>query len=76
VRKMGINEPKNQGPNFSELFRDLELSFVSRVVNTSGALRVHIPARDAAFWDIQAGDQVQVHLTKLKRSQKSAGNKG
>lgn len=70
VGKMGGNEPGVRPGQFSADFRELDFSFSSKVVNTGGALRIRIPAREARFWGLRVGDEILVRAVKVKREGK------
>jgi hypothetical protein len=48
-------------------FRELDAGFSGVVVTDADCLRVTIPRREARMWDIMAGDEIAVKITRLKR---------
>ncbi len=64
---MVTKQPRVQLREISVGLRDLDISFTAQLVGHAGGLYLRVPRKEARFWEIQPGDQVQVKLTKLKR---------
>jgi hypothetical protein len=52
------------------LVRDGDIGFAALVVTNSNSLRITIPARVMQMYDLQAGDQVQVKIQRIARTEK------
>lgn len=49
--------------------RDVDIGFPALVVTNSNSLRITIPVRAVQMYDIRAGDQVQVKVIRVSRTQ-------
>ena len=49
---------------------DVDIGFPALVVTNSNSLRVTIPRRAADMYDLQAGDQVQVKIIRISRTER------
>ena len=50
--------------------RDVDIGFPTLVVTNSNSLRVTIPRRACEMYDIQAGDQIQVKIIRISRTER------
>jgi hypothetical protein len=49
---------------------DVDIGFPAIVVTNSNSLRVTIPRRAADMYDIQAGDQLQIKIIRISRTER------
>jgi hypothetical protein len=50
--------------------RDVDIGFPTLVVTNSNSLRVTIPRRACEMYGIEAGDQVQVKIIRISRTER------
>ncbi len=50
--------------------RNVDIGFPTLVVTNSNSLRVTIPRRACEMYDIEAGDQVQVKIIRISRTER------
>ena len=58
--------PGSQIPKKVEFRRQVNLAFISRVTEHSGALRLKLPRSEAQFYEIQPGDVCHVVVDVVK----------
>jgi hypothetical protein len=49
------------------LLKDIQIAFAGRVVFTGNSYRISLPMKEVRFWGIEAGDELLVSISKLKR---------
>jgi len=67
-----VKQPRSQNQEKVEFRKQVNLAFISRVTEHSGALRLKLPRSEAEFYEIQAGDVAHVVVDIIKGERSAA----
>ena len=72
---MAGKSPRSQTQEKVEFRKQVNLAFISRVTEHSGALRLKLPRSEAEFYEIKAGDVAHVIVDVVKGERDAPGAK-